>query len=1322
MTPHTPHTLDALTLPLRGSRLIEASAGTGKTWTIAALYLRLVLGHGGEAGFGRALAPSEILVMTFTRAATRELSDRIRLRLVQAACCFRGEVPPDQIDSLMARLLTDYPEGSVRARAARRLALAAESMDDAAVYTIDAWCQRMLREHAFDSGSLFDEDLVANEAAMLRDAAQDHWRQQIYPLPPAALNAVLSLWPTPDELARDAKELLGQALPPGAGKGSTGDVIAQWTADRATQLARLKTGWAAQAADMKQWIDEQIQRPKGQCPLVKTKFKAGTYSRWLDSVAAWAGDPLAEDFGIGVGRERLIPGGMWLATEEGHTLDLPPPFSAFEQLLIALKQLPTLVPRLRAHAAACIGQRLAALKEQSGSFGFADMLERLDQALDAGPAGGQTVASIGADIAAAPAVAAATALTAASGAAAPVAVAAGTEPARKSQHEFLHDSPHDSPEDAPHERALRLRARLLARFPVALIDEFQDTSPIQARIFDRIYRLRDNDPQTALLLIGDPKQSIYGFRGADIHSYLAARRATAGRHEVLGTNHRSTERLVAAVNRVFLHAESHSQGAFMYRDEAAAGDNPLPFTPVAAQGRAEAFVTAAGPVTALTFNVDANLLDGKSHQRHFAARCAERIVTLLNDPQAGFADPRPEASVRFTRLRPADIAVLVRTGKEAAAVRRELRRRSVASVYLSDKESVFRSTEAQDLLRWLKAVAEPLDARKVRAALATRLAGLSINEMIQLANDDEAFDARGEQFRQLHAVWQTQGVLSMLRQALHGLGLPARWLNPATADPAAAGSDRGGGLESGTGSDSDGERRLTNVLHLAELLQVASAQLDGERALIRWMAEQMAEGAAGTDEQIVRLESDADLVKVVTIYKSKGLEYPLVFLPFASAFRPVDKRGTRFVSLADATGQRHLHLDLPEEVLKAADQDRLREDLRLLYVALTRARHALWVGVAALKMGQGKDCVFQHCALGYVAAGGHPVSADELPAHLGRVAHGCCDIACVPADAPGRIARTTLRVRASPGALRELPPYAANFERRWTIGSFSALVRALAGPVASPLLTTAALAIRDDEGAGASAGARSAAAADVHAPWHAFPRGAVPGNFLHDQLEWLASQPFALDESPDLQRQLLRRCERLGWGHQAEAVQVWLSQIARTHLPPVGTALATITTGLPEMEFWFPSEGLASAEVDALCRRHWLGGRDRPALPEREWRGMLMGFADLVFEHGGRFWVLDYKSNHLGSTDADYTLDALESAMAAHRYDVQAALYLLALHRLLRARLGAAYDPAQHLGGAVYFFLRGLHGPAHGCYLVPPSLPLLNALDAKLAGRAEAAS
>lgn len=1220
----TSQTLDALRFPLWGSRLIEASAGTGKTWTIAALYLRLVLGHGGPDAHPHPLRPGEILVMTFTRAATRELSDRIRARLIEAARCFRGELQPAPHDVLLRELMATYPEGASRQAAAWRLAMAAEGMDEAAVHTIDAWCQRMLREHAFDSGNLFDETLVADEARLLTEAVQDYWRQQVYPLRGEWLDRVLSIWPGVEELAQDMKALLADPPEVQRAVGSLQHVIATEHQQWADGVNRLRAGWSERVTWLRGWFATQLSDNRKDWN--GNKLRADSVDKWMTLLQDWADAPEPVELNfkeLGTGVRRLSPDGLLDARGgKAGPIELPPVFADAEQMLSELQSLPVPGGAARLHAAATVHVRLKRLKRQTAQFGFADMVERLDLALSGS-------------------------------------------------------------------HGERLRQRILTQYPVALIDEFQDTSPRQFRLFDQLYRTADNDPQTALLLIGDPKQSIYGFRGADIHAYLQARRATEGRHYMLGTNHRSTAELVGAVNHWFARAEDRpGPGAFLFRED---DDNPLPFVPVAARGRAERFVSAAGPVPALQIvHATESAHIARSVMKGFAARCAEQIVQWLNDPQAGFE----QAGGPLQRLRPADIAVLVRTGREAAAVRRELRLRDVASVYLSEKDSVFRSQEARDLLFWLRAVAQPLDARLVRAALATRTVGLSLDELGWLATSDEAFDARSEQLRRLQTVWQTQGVLTMLRQSLHVLDLPARSL-----------------------AEVDGERRLTNVLHLAELLQQASTRLEGEQALIHWLAEQIDGDGSTSDEQVVRLESDADLVKIVTMHKSKGLEYPVVCVPFGCAYRAVEKARKGVVRLPGADGQRTLHLEVDDTVQQLADRERLREDLRLLYVALTRPRHALWFGFAALKAkGKSTKCVTHLSATGYLLGGQEAIEPAGWQTLLEQLARGQPDIALQPAALNETRPLTPLQPREAPPPLAERAPYDAWFDRRWSVGSFSALVRALSGPGPLPLgdrLPRPA----DDEAAEAPSDAAQGAtppaitSTSEHPIRHRFTKGALAGNFLHDQLEWLATEDFALATRPQLTERLRQRCLRAGHGEHADALVAWLQTVLLSPLPGPEAALAGLQHLLPEMEFWLPAQRLQAASLDAVCRAHILPGLTRPELPERELHGMLMGFADLVFEHEGRYWVLDYKSNHLGDTDAAYHREALAGAMLAHRYDVQAAIYLLALHRLLRERLGEAYDPAQHLGGAVYLFLRGTEGPERGVCQVPATPALMAALD-----------
>ncbi len=1148
----------------------------------------------------------------------------------------------------------------------------------------------MLREHAFDSGCLFDEELQPNEAAVLADAVRDYWRQQVYPLDGTALATVLGQWPDVDALEGDLLALIEKPLPAGAGQGRLAEAIERAEGERGATLASLKAGWPQRADEMLGWLNP-VWKNK-QHPARKKLPAEGHASGWIQKLRDWAQDENATALELTrTAIERLSEASIRAAFSHDPKAGIPACFAEFDVLIASLKTLPVIGPALRLHAAAGVRERMQLLKTEAGAFGFADMLNRLDLALD----------------------------------------------------EALHG-----------EKARRLRQRIIDQYPAALIDEFQDTSPVQLRIFDRLYRIAEDDPARALLLIGDPKQAIYAFRGADIHSYLQARRATRGRHHVLGTNHRSTAGLVAAVNRLFRGAEERpGEGAFLFRAAAAAGaagaaaESAVPFIEVQAKGRGERLVCAAGDIAAVTLVADSELRSTGDARELYAELCAERIVTLLNDPGAGFA----ETGATFKRLRPADIAVLVRTGVEAEEVRRALRRRGLASVYLSDKDTVFQTAEAADLLRLLLAVAAPRDVRLARAALATSLLGLTVPELLALATDDEHFDRQCLLLQQLNTDWKSLGVLAMLRRALHAFGLPARWLGAPAPHPS-----RPPGLPGAAGQ---GERRLTNVLHLAELLQAASTQVEGEQALIRWLARQIDESDSGFavgDDLVLRLESDADLVQVVTVHKSKGLEYPLVFLPFPALVRLDDRRGNDAFVLPDAQGRQRLVLSPTPEETAARQKEEQREALRLLYVALTRARHALWVGVAGHRAG--KAPTWHRSALGYLLSG----PAEQLPAQrlhdLQAWAQACAHVVVEPV-APGEgdglplPTATLLQAREALPALAPPPTYEATFDRGWSISSYSALVRDVrdvrgardlrdlrdphdvsvvpravgTAPEASVLIEAIEVSVapwsrawREDEPPEADVAPGPQRPADP--PWHRFPRGAFAGNFLHDQLEWLAGEGFALDTSPSVQEALRGRCERQGWGHRTADVLAWLRKVCAAPVPALGTSLAGLATLAPEMEFWFPTEGLLARRVDALCRQHLLPGRERPALPERALSGMLMGFADLVFAHAGRHWVLDYKSNALGTRDADYTAEAMEAAVLEHRYDVQAALYLLALHRLLKARLGASYDPAHDLGGAIVFFLRGVNAPAAGCCHLRPPGALLEALDALLPRRADGAT
>ncbi len=1206
----------ALSFPLHGSQLIEASAGTGKTFTISALYLRLILGHGGEQGFSRELLPPQILVVTFTDAATKELRERIRARLAEAARFFRGEL--DGADPLLHLLRDDYPQEQWP-RCASRLEIAVQWMDEAAVSTIHGWCQRMLREHAFDSGSLFTQSLETDHSELLGQVMRDYWRRFCYGMRGESLAWVRGNWGSPDALLPRIRPLFGRVR----GQEDEQDpqsLIEATLRQRTEQLAQLKAPWGAWADELQQICRDAVAAKQAD----GRKLQARYFEPWFDKLRAWAGDEQAMELDLGTGFTRLTPAGLAEAWKSGEPPQHPA-LRAMESLREQLQGLASPDARLLEHAAAWVSARFEVEKRRRAEMGFDDMLLRLEHAL--GSDSGQ-----------------------------------------------------------------RLAALIREQFPVALIDEFQDTDPVQYGIFERIYRITENNPDTGLFMIGDPKQAIYAFRGADIFTYLAARRATAGRLHSLDTNYRSSQAMVAAVNRVFLQAEERAEGrgAFLFR---AQGDNPLPFVEVRAKGRGEQLLIAGQPSAALhCWQLESDEpVSSTTYRQQLAASCASHIVELLEGGQqgiSGFAD----AAGKLRPCLPSDIAILVRDGREAQLVRAELAARDVRSVYLSDKDSVFAAQEAHDLLAWLKACAEPDSERMLKAALASLTLDLPLIELERLNQDERVWENWVMRFRRYRDIWQRQGVLPMLRRLLHDFQLPRALMGR-----------------------SDGERVLTNLLHLAELLQQAAGELDGEQALIRHLTEHLANAGQAGEEQILRLESDEQLVKVVTIHKSKGLEYPLVYLPFICTSKPVD--GQRLpLGWHDDQGVAHLTLTPDAAQIERADDERLAEDLRLLYVALTRAQHACWLGVADLKRGTQRSSQLHRSALGYLLGGGLSLAASsQLGEWLATLAAGN------PAITHGPLPEVQALCYRTPDSQRELlPPRKPRraAAEHWWIASYSAL---RVGDQTLVADSSQAQQLLDDEVLDSqSLREVPAEAGDIHR----FPRGPNPGTFLHGLLEWAGREGFAevAAQGPVIERTVGQRCNRRDWTGWIPTLTQWLQQLLVQPMPLQGATLtlAGLERYQVEMEFWFASHQVDAVRLDHLVARHTHVGMTRAAAQPTVLNGMFKGFIDLAFELDGRYYVADYKSNWLGPDAEAYGALAMEQAILEHRYDLQYVLYLLALHRQLRARL-PDYDYDRHVGGAVFIFLRGVTSAGHGLYHARPPRALIEQLDAMFRGEQEPA-
>ncbi|EPY5148998.1 exodeoxyribonuclease V subunit beta [Klebsiella variicola] len=1171
----TAESLDPLRLPLRGERLIEASAGTGKTFTIAALYLRLLLGLGGEAAYPRAISVEELLVVTFTEAATEELRGRIRSNIHELRiACLRGESDNPLYSALLAEIVD-------KDDAAKTLLLAERQMDEAAVFTIHGFCQRMLSLNAFESGMLFEQQLIEDESRLRYQACADFWRRHCYPLTRDIAAVIHDVWKGPRDLLKSLDRWLQGEAPQLKSPPAPDETLAERHQQIIGRIDSLKQQWREQVGEI-----EGVLENSG---LDRRKYNRGNQGKWLEKVNAWAQEETLS-YQLPDALEKFAQSFLHERTKAGGEPPVHPLFSAVESLLASSLTLTDLV---LARAMVEIRDAVAREKRRRGELGFDDMLSRLDEALRGDS--GETLAS-----------------------------------------------------------AIR------QRFPVAMIDEFQDTDPQQYRIFRRIWR---RQPETALLLIGDPKQAIYAFRGADIFTYMKARGDVAA-HYTLDTNWRSSPGMVGSVNRLF----GLSDNPFMFRE--------IPFLPVkaAAKNQGLRFTVDAADVPAMNvWLMPGDTVGSGDYQTFMAQLCATQIRDWLSAGQQGRALLwRGETS---RPVQASDITVLVRNRLEAAQVREALQTLGIPSVYLSNRDSVFETLEAQELLWLLQAVLAPERENTLRSALATSMFGLTALDIENLNQDEQAWDALVEEFSEYRQIWRQRGVMPMLRALMTARHIAENLL-----------ATRGG------------ERRLTDILHISELLQEAASQLESEHALVRWLAQHIAEPDSNAASQQMRLESDKHLVQIVTIHKSKGLEYPLVWLPFIARFRKQDQAFYHDRETFAAV----LDLGQDEASLELAEAERLAEDLRLLYVALTRAVWHCSLGVAPLSSRKSGNSDFHLSALGRLLQAGEAMDAAGLAARLADFCHG--DIAL---QRPGELDLTPWQAPAA-----TIPPLSAReLQRRiaddWRVTSYSGLQQHgfSGGQDLLPRLDVDAAGVGE-------------VVEEPQLTPHQFPRGAAPGTFLHSLFEELDfTQPV-----PD--GWMAEKLQLSGFDAQwAPVLTDWLGGVLKTRLPGADIALNQLAARdkQVEMAFYLPIAQLLTAErLDALIRQYDPLSADTPPLDFGQVRGMLKGFIDLVFRHEGRYYLLDYKSNWLGEDREAYTRPAMEQAMRAHRYDLQYQLYSLALHRYLRHRL-ADYDYDRHFGGVIYLFLRGMDGQegGQGIFTTRPVRPLIDGLDQLFAGETQ---
>ncbi len=1175
--------LNVASLPLWGRHLIEASAGTGKTFNITRLYLRLML--------EKSLNVQQILVMTFTKAATEEIRGRLAATLEEAVDYWQtkiaGGVPKSDDPVYRALFAAGDPAASLT-----RLKAAQLEMDEAAVYTIHGFCQQVLSLLSFESGSAMQLTLETDTSELYRQAAED-WVRKISHDAAAYTMLAEYGWHIPSQLLDTFSSAIRGGLIPSVPDKTT------LTTDADKRLETLANAARPRFVEVRSALLER----EGYIldTLVNGhKDEAKRTEEWASLVNFLSQGDIASP---PAGAKQFINGNRYRGKDELKAL-FAPLKALFDDIgklhtkhqkstSEALEQAPVMT--LIADAFVYIREHVNSQKQQRNLIDFDDLIRRL-----------------------------------ANEATKPDSVIADT---------------------------------LRTRFPAALIDEFQDTDAAQYAIVDAVYPKADSDH--VLMMIGDPKQAIYGFRGGDIFTYLKAGRE-ADHRWVMDTNWRSVAGMVSAYNRLF-HGAPVSEPA---RDVFGFGIDyqQVNSTPAA---KAAAFPlkdpqTQRSALTYLQLLTEDDVNKAQL-QQPISNWVGQEIHRLLREAQLG-----------DRAVQPSDIAILVRSSGEAAIMQRALQNVGLGAVFLSNKRSLFASAQAQDVYRLLEGIWHADSTSTLSACLASPLLGFSHQQIVDLLHqdDDALWDELMELMALLRQMWLQRGCMSVI------LYLMQKHYQPGSKEP---------------------ERELTNYLHLAEVLGREAATHARADQLLLWLHRQLASPEQG-DELIQRLESDDTLIQIVTQHGSKGLEYPIVFIPFGNDYRDPAKAGNQtahqFQYYDDEQGTLVLQLGRSFDAIDKVQAEGEAEAMRLLYVAVTRAAHRCYIGVAPFSEHQKSPLAK---ALGYTGTDQQALSegidrvVEEAGEHTSVVRVYHCD--------------ATVRGRITPSktvqpAVRD---FTGSVEDAWRLYSFSMLARQQ-----SVVIQT----MRDAEMSDSVTALTELPQGSENADFpFTFEKGARAGNLLHDILE------HADFSQPDWQSAAAVPAARFGLADDdAEPLFNWLDTVLATPLNDNGSlslGALPMSSTLREAEFYFPVDNLKVAQLNRLLAIH------RKALsslcePEpvaevgrRELDGMMHGFIDLIFEAEGRFYVADYKSTWLGYTYNDYQPGTLCQNNQHHLYDLQYLIYALALHRYLQQSL-TDYDPGRHFGGVYYLYLRGMKGAegnGEGVFYSAISPELLDALD-----------
>ncbi|HAV4995505.1 TPA: exonuclease V subunit beta [Acinetobacter nosocomialis] len=1210
-----------------GLHLIEASAGTGKTYTLSSLMVRIFL---------EKYLPGQVIATTFTRAAAAELKSRIRARLVETyryldakRSLTEKEIllqAEQESDLLLQHVLKHF--ATRIAYACERLKLVIDQLDELFVGTLDSFSQKLLREFAFESGKIERAQITDDAKTYSRQLIHDVLREWIQSQPQTVIDALY--------LAGELKSVdsFVKLVEDSLNFSSAHFKLPEKPTIQFEQLAQLKQ--LAAEIDISLLEPYYLLDGEHYKHVSGTIFRNGAFNKLFSEcvpqllqVLKQSDSILVFDGSLAVQRELIFKFLGQLADQKvfkkcpaeiSDGFYQHPCIQQIQQLFGVLKnyaeQFDQLHIYLKAYLCVEVKKRLPQVLQNKGETTFSQQIRTLSEALKG-------------------------------------------------------------------EQGQRFAVFVQARYPLILVDEFQDTNQDQDDMLASIWRHPERYQKGCMIMVGDRKQAIYGFRGGDMLTFLNAYKdiqAKHGREYKLIHNHRSVADLVEVVDALFQRQIDF--GEQVQYDPIRAGTRPHPVLIDQNQPNPH-------PLRWL-------MLKDKETE---AQQVAWKIRDLLNQSHAGQLYFQKDAQTQI--LNEDDIAVLSRNHDGLDKVQFELERLGIR-VNRPSKRSVFDCTIAQDVGALLTAILHPYDEAKVKRALISRLFAMDLKQLLQLEQTAEGLSQFMTGFDAIRELWSAQGFLVAWQQCLNQFGI---WKNLVAVQ------------------SKDNERVVVNLRHLTEILSQHSEKYQGAQNLYHWYLRQLQSPLDREWELERRLSSEAG-VQLMTIHQSKGLEFKIVFLLGADKpFRENNKTlnfstqditvpesaqtlTQRVVAIADKTY-------LNETELKQHEERALAEQNRLWYVALTRASHRVY---ALLQDTDGKSV----SGLAFWKNRAEPFQ------------HRCCTDEII-LEQPPAARHLNQNINIIEIQAQHFPD-----QRFYSRGktSFSYLAQHLRHKVGTDLLASQSHeAVLAEDELDQVISVEAPAAQPISWIKSNFPRGTLAGNFLHEIFEhidfqcsdeWVSEirRRFKNDYSSLWQDLLIKYQESFPEEQEAEyslyhAVAEWLQEILSTPLYQ-GFRLNQLQPEhyLSECPFYLA----LSDRVLAMKRIHQLFaeyGMEMPELLEARSARYLNGSIDLVYFDGQRYHIADYKSNYLGENLADYSVESIAQSMSLASYWLQAGLYLVALHRYLKVKM-QNYDIEQHLGGATYLYLRGMNGEAEqGYYYWQPSTEFVLRLDAILGYFAE---